>query len=91
MTAKVRVDVSDLTLGEMADATEAAGDPDAAGSNFRQMAAMAWVTMRRTEPDYQLKDALELRMGDIDIVEQPGEAQGGEPGVTPPASPEPGP
>jgi hypothetical protein len=89
--AQVRVDVSDLTLGEMADALEASGgDTDAAGFNFRQMAAMAWVMQRRTVPDYTYKDALNLRMGDIDIVEQAPEVSGGVAGVTPPGSPEPG-
>jgi hypothetical protein len=90
-TPKVRVDVSDMTLGEMAEALEASGgNTDAPGFNFRQMAAMAWVMKRRTEPDYTYEDALKLKMGDIDVVDQDPEVRGGVIGVMPPESLVPG-
>lgn len=86
MTDKIRVDALDLTLGEMADATEAAGENvDVPGGSFRQMAGMAWVVKRRTDPTFTFEDALALKMSDIDIAEaDPPEARGGDTGVTPP-------
>lgn len=87
MTEKVRVDVSDMTLREMADATAAAGDVEAAGGSFLQMAAMAWVVKRRTDPTFSFDDALALRMGDLDIVEQAPEVRSGVIGVAPPPLP----
>jgi hypothetical protein len=89
--SRITVDVSQMTLGEMADATAMSGDVDAPGGSFRQMAAMACVVTRRTDPEFTLEDALALRMGDIVIVEQPPEVPSGVTGVTPLPLPEPGP
>jgi len=51
------------------------------------MAAMAWVVKRRTDSAFTFDDALALRMGDLDIVEQAPEVRSGVIGVAPPPSP----
>jgi len=94
---KLRVDQADVTLAELADIEEALGASLGvafAQSSARAIAAVAWVTARRTDPTYTLAQALTLRMGDLDIVtpeDGPGEAPGGGNGTSPPASPAPGP
>jgi hypothetical protein len=55
-TERIRVDSSDLTLGEMAEVADAAGDVEGAGANFRYTAALAWVTKRRTDPAFTYAD-----------------------------------
>jgi len=71
-TKKIRVDAAALTLAEHAEAAEvvaAAGhDPDAPGSGFYSVAAMAYLTQRRTDPTFTFEQALTLRMGDLDLV-----------------------
>jgi hypothetical protein len=86
VTEKIRVDVSEMTLREMAEAVEAAGNPDAAGFNFRQTAALAMIVQRRTDPTFTLEQALELKIGELDIVEAAPEVPGGSTGVLPPLS-----
>jgi hypothetical protein len=86
MTEKIRVDSADLTLGEMAEVADAAGDVEGAGANFRYTAALAWVTKRRTDPAYTYADALRLRMGDLDLVDADPEALSGANGDAPPLS-----
>lgn len=88
MSDKIRVDVSELTLGEMAEAAELAGDTDAPGGSFRNLAAMAAIVKRRTEPTYTYEDALRLTMGELEIVEAPPEADAGDSGVPPLSSAE---
>jgi hypothetical protein len=90
MTEPIRVDAAELTLAELADVSDAAGTPEGvarAGDNFRQIAAMAWVVKRRTDPGYTFAAALGLRMADIDLGEQPPEVPGGDNGVSPLSSP----
>jgi len=85
---KIRVDATDMTLGELAEATElAGGDENRPGFNFRQTAAMACIVKRRTDPTFTFEDALRLKMSDLDLVEEPPpEAPGGEPSGPPPLS-----
>lgn len=92
MTDKIRVDVSDLSLEEMAEALEAMGDVDekSKGFNFRQTAALAWVTIKRTNPEFTYEQALKMKIGELDIVEAPPEVPGGATGVVPPLSAVPG-
>lgn len=87
MTDKIRIDPTEMTLGEMAEAIEVAGDPTAAGFNFRQTAALAWIVKRETDPAFSYADALRLKLGELDIVESPPEASGGATGAAPPLSP----
>lgn len=91
MTEKIRVDVAEMTLGEMAEAIEAAGAEDTAGFNFRQTAALAWIVVRRTDPTFTYEQALQLRVGELDIVGADPEALGGGTGVQPPTLVVPGP
>jgi hypothetical protein len=83
MGEKLRVDLTEFTLGEMAEATEAAGDPAAAGFNFRQTAALAWIAQRHLDPSFTFEQALAFKIGDLDIVDHSGEvpaaANGGMP------------
>lgn len=92
MTEKIRVDVSEMTLGEMAEAVEVAGNESASGFNFRQTAALAWIAMRRTDPTFTYEQALLLKMSDLDIVGEDAnpEVPGGVTGVAPPLSAVPG-
>lgn len=88
MTDKIRVDSSDLTLGEMAEVADAAGsDVESAGANFRYTAALAWITKRRTDPAFTYADALRLRMSDLDLVDADPEVRSGANGDAPPLSP----
>lgn len=88
MTEKIRVDVQDMTLEEMAETLELAGDSNSKGFNFRQTAAMVCVIKRRTDPEFTYEQALKLKLGDLDIVnaEEAPEALGGATGVVPPLS-----
>lgn len=83
MTERIRVDADDLTLGELAEATDIAGDIKTAGDNFRNTAALAWVTKRRTDPTFTFEDALKLKMGDIEIVSADPEVPSDGNGVMP--------
>lgn len=69
---RLTVDMSDLTLGEMADAGELLGAPlhevVTGVGQPKAIAAMVCVLQRRTNPGYTLEDALKLRMADIDLV-----------------------
>jgi hypothetical protein len=84
MTKKIRVDVSEMTLRDMAETQEVAGDPDGPGFNFRQTAALAWLVVRRTDPTFTYEQALDLKISDLDIVEQPPEVLRGDTGAAPP-------
>lgn len=92
MTEKIRVDVAEMSLREMAEAIELAGDENAPGFNFRQTAALACIVKRRTDPTFTYEQALELKIGELDIVnDEAPEVPGGGTGVLPLPSPEPGP
>ena len=92
---RLRVDQSELTLGELADIEDALGCSLATAfdrSTARAIAALVWVTRKRTVPDFTLADALTMRMDQLDIVtpdssDGRGEAAGGTNGVSPPESP----
>jgi hypothetical protein len=91
VNTKLRVDQSDITLAELADVEEELGC--SLGTQFERgqakaIAALAWVTRRREDAGYTLGQALQLRMGDLDIVtpESAGEAPGGGNGQSPPES-----
>lgn len=83
---KIVVNVSEFSLREMAEAIELAGAPDAAGFNFRQTAALAWVVKRRTDPAFTYEQALDLKIGDLDIVGESPEVPSGVTGELPPLS-----
>lgn len=83
--------ISFADQGEAADALEAAGYPtDTAGNSYRQVAAMAWIVTRRTDPTFTIEEALKLTTADIEIVTEAPEVSGGN-GTSPPLSPESGP
>lgn len=83
---KIRVNPSDLTLGDMADLEEHVGIP---GSEiFSQLSEGDWsakmfeglvlVTARRDNPDFTIEDARNVRLADLEMVadEDPlGEAE----------------
>lgn len=89
---KIRVDASELTLGEMAEVGELVGENDTEkpGVGFRYTAAMAYVTKRRSDPNFTYDDALNLKMSELDMVESPPEASGAGNGAAPQPSPAPG-
>ena len=93
MTDKLRLDATDLTLGELADLeTELGGSLDTImeASQGRGIAGIAWIIKRRTVPDYTMTDALALKMSDLELTDA-GETQGGNNGASPQLSPAPGP
>lgn len=69
---KLRVDMAELTLGELADAAELLDAPlyeiMQGKGQPRAIAAMICVLQRRTDPGYTLEQALALKMADVDIV-----------------------
>lgn len=94
MTEKLRVDMADLTLGEMVDAGELLGAPlHEVMSGIGQpkaIAAMVCVLQRRTNPGYSLAEALALRMADLELVTpevDPGKVSAGSNGSAPVLSP----
>lgn len=88
MTDKLRVDQSEITLGELADVEEMLGRSLSSafeGGQARAIAALVWVIKRRTEPDYPFDEALKVKIGDLDVV-VPGsspEAPSGDNGQSP--------
>lgn len=99
MPEKIRVDMDELTLDEMADVAELLVDTFGQSLNDLlsspkqplAIAALAWAMQKRTNPDYTFAEARRLRIGDIDFVAggeaQPGEALGVSNGAVPPPSP----
>ncbi len=87
---KMKLDMADLTLGELADVTEMLGigiqDALQGPSQPRAMAAIAWILHRRDDPAYTFEQALTLRMGDLEIVSSDPEALAGDNGDAPPMS-----
>jgi len=92
---RIRVDQADVTLSELADVEAALGCSLGVAfdrSQAKAIAALAWISQRRADPLFTFAQALELRMSDLEIVapESPGEAPGGDNGVSPPGSPDAG-
>lgn len=65
------IDPSSLTYGEMEDWEEASGQTisDLASNNLtaRGMRALVWIIKRRTDPNFSLEDARNLKMADTDV------------------------
>ena len=94
---KLRVDMSELTLGELAEAAELIGQPIHEAivgmAQPKAIAAMVAVLQRRDDPTYTLEQALGLRMADIDMVnpgDDPEKASAGSNGGGPALLPAPG-
>jgi hypothetical protein len=73
VTEKLRVDMADLTFEELAVAGELVGVPlvELMGGpgHFRYVAAVVCVTMRRTDPDFSLAQAMRMRPSDVELVD----------------------
>lgn len=94
---KVRVDLAEITFGEMIDATEVADVADvtkaSAADQARLNAAFAWVVLRREYPDVTYADALALPVARVEVIQATdpfSPTSGATDGEPPPASPEPG-
>lgn len=64
-------DVNALTLGEIATVEELGGSPIdtiESGPKGKILAALAYVTKRRTDPDFKFKDALELNFEEANEI-----------------------
>lgn len=88
---KLRLDQSDVTLGEMAEVEEVLGCSLAQAfdrSQARAVAALAWVTHRRDDPTFTFEQALGLKMSELEIGSpgSSGEVPGGGNGLSPPGS-----
>jgi hypothetical protein len=88
----IRVVMSELTLDEMAAAGEVLGDPVdeviAGPARFRGLAALAYVVVRRDDPDFTWEQAKALHLRDIEVVEAdpekvPAGSNGGAPVLLP--------
>jgi hypothetical protein len=93
---KMRLDMADLTLEDLADVGELLG---MALSDIMQgpkqalgIAAVAWVLHKRDDPTYTYEQARKLRLADIDLVnsaesEQPSGSNGVAPVLLPASGP----
>jgi hypothetical protein len=82
----IRVEVADLTLGEMAEVAElvgmSLGDAMTGPGQPRALAAIAFVLHRRDDPGFTFDQALALRVGDLEVVgvaDPTGASNGGAP------------
>lgn len=79
MTERLRVDMADLTFEELAVAGELVGVPlhELMGGpgHFRYVAAVVCVTMRRTDPDFTLDQAMRMRPADVELVDSSSSEQ----------------
>ena len=70
---KIRVDLSRLTMADLADALDACGVKDLAaasgGDQIRSTIAFAWVWKRKTDPTYTYEEASTLPIGSIEVVD----------------------
>lgn len=83
---KVRLDQSSLTFADLADIEELLGASLSTlfeKSQARGMAALVWVTVRRTDPDFTLEQAMQYGPGDIENVDADPEVLGVTVGATP--------
>ncbi len=88
---KRRVNLADLTLGDMAAIEDELGLDLAECSKFKATAAMIWAHEWRTNKAYTLDDALALKPGELELVDESGNPVGGDTGAPPALSPELGP
>jgi hypothetical protein len=90
---KIRVDMTELTLGDMVEIEELTGKPmTEILASARGVAAAAWLIHRRVDPAFTYEQALALSpLRDLEVVNADAEGEahaagnGGEP-VTSPAS-----
>ena len=79
MTEKLRVDMADLTFEELAVAGELVGvalvELMGGPGHFRYVAAVVCVTMRRTDPDFTLDQAMRMRPSDVELVDSSSSEQ----------------
>jgi hypothetical protein len=79
VTERLRVDMADLTFEELAVAGELVGVPlhELMGGpgHFRYVAAVVCVTMRRTDPDFSLEQAMRMRPADVELVDSSSSEQ----------------
>jgi hypothetical protein len=79
VTERLRVDMADLTFEELAVAGELVGVPlhELMGGpgHFRYVAAVVCVTMRRTDPDFTLDQAMRMRPADVELVDSSSSEQ----------------
>jgi hypothetical protein len=85
---KVLIDQATLTFADLADVEEATGMSLSElfeKSQSRGMAALVWVTVRRTNPAFTIAEAMQYGPNDIENVEdQDPEVPGVSDGATPP-------
>lgn len=91
MSERVRIDLSTITFGEMADALDAVGDvadltEATAAQQARANAALAWVVLRRDQPALTYADVLAMPMASMEVVAEGEAVGGGLNGSPPPAS-----
>jgi hypothetical protein len=84
---KVALDQATLTFAELADVEEQLGQSLSdifEHSQARGMAALVWITVRRTDPTFTYEAALQYGPADIvDMGSPDPEAQGANDGATP--------
>lgn len=81
----LKIDASQLTLRELSELESATGVPLSElmeQSQAKGIAGIAWLVKRRTDPAFTLDQALDLHMGDLEMIvagEAPAASNGGKP------------
>lgn len=83
-TSVLDLNVDDLSLGDCMDLEEITGEPAFAtfaaaqtgGMTAKAMAALVWVTKRKTDPTFTFKDAKAIRVSSLGSEDDAGQAQG---------------
>lgn len=83
---KLRLDMADLTLGELAQVADLLGvslqDALTGTAQPRAIAAIACVVKQRDDPGFTFDQALELKMSDIEVVNADPDAEGEAPAAS---------
>lgn len=73
----IRINPDDLTIDEIEELDDLLEGGFSSMTNGRipvkAMRVIAYLVMRRTEPDFTLEDAGKLKMSDFDMDDDPGE------------------
>lgn len=95
MTEKLRVDLDDLTLGELHDLRKLSGVPleeiMTSDDQTLGLAAIVCVLKRREDPSFTMEDALRVKLSELDMRQPDPETVAASNGGAPQLSPEPGP
>lgn len=78
------LNVDDLSLGDCMDVEEITGEPafmtfasaQSGGMSAKAMAALVWVTKRKSDPTFTFEDAKAIKVSTLGAEDDAGQAQG---------------